>query len=332
MRRCPVCYNDVLGPIAYPGCRQHHKDVPPPASIKVMAPTADQPLEFTSSCVIPTTWMELPLRRVIPHNHDTSIFEFGLPEGAKTLSLPTCACLLLLAPGCEHGGGDAVRPYTPISPPTLEGAFQLIIKRYKEWGSKIFPQSYCPPGAVSNYLFELPVGSCASFKHISFNVKLPYKQPDGSLGFAGVKTITMVAVGVGIAPMIQALHEMLDGNPDDQTQKKHSRFRTIYHIGSRYDKVVRHRDDCPKDCGRPCKRPRQDPPGWDELPSDRREQGWVTEASIAKYAFPPASDTKVFVCGLPGVYTKLCGPRGTPLEEATALHNLGYSNEMVVKF
>lgn len=94
------------------------------------------------------------------------------------------------------------------------------------------------------------------------NVKLPYRQPSGELGFrtpAGlrVRTLTMIAVGVGIAPMIQALHALLDGNPADETrcvllygnrsvrdillhdmlagweERYPERFRVVHHIGSR---------------------------------------------------------------------------------------------------
>ena len=59
-------------------------------------------------------WTPLPLTRITPYNHDTSLFECGLPPGAERLDLPVCGCLLLLAPDREHGGGDAVRPYTPV--------------------------------------------------------------------------------------------------------------------------------------------------------------------------------------------------------------------------
>jgi cytochrome-b5 reductase len=63
------------------------------------------------------------------------------------------------------------------------------------------------------------------------------------------------------------------------------------------------------------------------------ELGWVSEEKISRHAFPPAVDTRVFVCGLPGVYLKLCGPRTTrALSPHSALHELGYSDDMVVKF
>ena len=115
-------------------------------------------------------------------NHDTGIFHFKVPGGGKTLQLPTCACILLKAPGREHGGGDAVRAYTPISTDDNEdGSFRLLIKRYDEWGERpgqwtgrAPSESYHPPGAVSNYMHGLGPGDVALFKHIPFNIKIPY--------------------------------------------------------------------------------------------------------------------------------------------------------------
>jgi len=179
---------------------------PPPQQ-----PQQPQPeqLEYASTCVLPTTWQRCRLLRVLPYNHDTSVFEFEVPGGSGSLQLPTCACLLLKAPGCEHawnGGGDAVRPYTPISPEGMQGKFQLLIKRYREWGTPpdarfqqgyAIRNSYRPAGAVSNHLFELVPGEgFAEFCHKKPNVKIQYP-------FKGVKRVTMVAVGVGIAPMVQ---------------------------------------------------------------------------------------------------------------------------------
>ncbi len=49
-------------------------------------------------------------------------------------------------------------------------------------------------------------------------------------------------------------------------------------------------------------------------------------------ASPPAQDTRVVVCGLPGVYDKLCGERNVrDVSPYSALGELGYTAEMVVK-
>jgi len=66
---------------------------------------------------------------------------------------------------------------------------------------------------------------------------------------------------------------------------------------------------------------------------DFAEVGWINEEKIRNHAFPPSVDTKVFVCGLPGVYDKLCGPRLSPQVAAgSALFSIGYSDDMVIKF
>lgn len=42
--------------------------------------------------------------------------------------------MLIKAPGQEHDGTHAVRPYTTASDPLETGKFQIMVKRYKEWG------------------------------------------------------------------------------------------------------------------------------------------------------------------------------------------------------
>jgi cytochrome-b5 reductase len=58
----------------------------------------------------------------------------------------------------------------------------------------------------------------------------------------------------------------------------------------------------------------------------------VNEDKIRRLAFPPSEDTVVVVCGLPGVYEQLCGPRTTAeISARSALANLGYTENMVIK-
>jgi NAD(P)H-flavin reductase len=86
---------------------------------------------------------------------------------------------------------------SPPYPQDKQGGFELLIKRYAEWGDKRFEHSYRPVGAVSTYVHGLEVGDLVQFKHVAANLKISYP-------FLGVNTITMVAVGVGLCPMIQA--------------------------------------------------------------------------------------------------------------------------------
>ena len=130
--------------------------------------------DYESSCTIPNAWVELELLEIRPYNDDTSIFRFQLPDSQQYLRLPLGSFLLVKAPDCEHGGGDAIRPYTSISIDG-NGYFEIICKRYNEWGIKeealksqahfLFiktDHSYRPAGAVSNYIHNLKVGNACN--------------------------------------------------------------------------------------------------------------------------------------------------------------------------
>ena len=63
-----------------------------------------------------------------------------------------------------------------------------------------------------------------------------------------------------------------------------------------------------------------------------RKTALSNEAKVRKYAYEPADDTLVFVCGPPTMYKALCGPREeSRLREGSVLERLGYTDEMVVK-
>jgi hypothetical protein len=67
--------------------------------------------------------------------------------------------------------------------------------------------------------------------------------------------------------------------------------------------------------------------GWDG------ELGWVDQPKIEKFCHKPSEDMKIFVCGLPGLYAAMCGPREEKeVAEGTVLAKLGYTRDMVVKF
>lgn len=273
-----------------------------------------QPLEYASSCWLPTTWTSLPLISKTEYNYDSTLYTFGLPEGVS-LNLPACGCILLLAPSAEKDGSDAIRPYTPISPNEVTGSFQLIVKRYVG-------------GAVSQYLHALEVGAEVSFKHIIFNVKRQYP-------FEPARSISLLCAGTGIAPIYQALLRLMNtpgderkvtllyGNksPDDILLKDEldafarqhpDRLKVVHVVGETADAAA--------------------PAGWASTDTYTAETGWIDETKIRKYCFPPSYDTAVFVCGLPIMYDLWCGPRTeAEVAEGTLLYRLGYTMEMVAK-
>ena len=275
---------------------------------------APPPLSYASSCFLPTAWTSLPLISKQEYNHDSTLYDFGLPNG-KSLSLPACSCILLLAPGAEKDGLDAVRPYTPISANEVTGSFRLIVKRYEG-------------GAVSQYLHALDVGAEVQFKHIGFNIKRQYP-------FRPAKTVSLLCAGTGIAPIYQALLKLMNtpgddrkvtllyGNksPDDILLKQEldgfarqhpDRLRVVHVVGETPDAAA--------------------PAGWVSTDTFTAETGWIDEAKIRRYCFPPSADTAIFVCGLPIMYDLWCGPRAdVDVAEGSVLQKLGYTRDMVAK-
>lgn len=67
--------------------------------------------------------------------------------------------------------------------------FELLVKRYDG-------------GVVSQHLHGLQIGSRVAFKHVHSNLRAQYP-------FAGKGSVTMLAAGSGITPIIQALHKIL---------------------------------------------------------------------------------------------------------------------------
>ena len=280
-------------------------------------------LEYASTCFIPTTWLALPLIERKEYNHDSTVYSFGLPEG-QSLNLPICACILMKAPGRgrKDGGGkddfdgsDAIRPYTPMSDNSMLGKFELLVKRYDG-------------GAVSQYLYGLETGAMVEFKHIKFNIKAQYP-------FEGKKSISLVCAGTGITPCFQALWKLLGTPGDDRKVVLLYGNKTVQDILMKDEldawaaahpgrlkivHVVGNQPDEPA------------PPGWVSTPTYTAETGWIDQAKMEKYCFPPAEDTMLLVCGLPAMYTILCGPRTEKeVKEGSVLQKLGYTAEMVAK-
>ncbi len=327
-------------------------------------------------CCIGPKWTNLKLLSVEPYNHDTSIFEFELPDPASYLRLPVTSHMLVRVPTYNtNEAKDEIeyhaRPYTAVDEKYL-GRFKIMVKLYKEWGvpeSKLKQQhriflysktdhSYKPPGKVSSHIHSLKVGEYLAFKYNNLclgKISYPFQE--------NITSITMIAVGAGVAPMIRILRALLDGESSygssttddvpckhvkkvrllygartvaDILQRKqldmwhdsHDRFEVCYCIGSRWSNVHFAAKTDKKE-GPPL------PAGWDDVKSDRKELGWVDGDKVARRGASCANDDghRVFICGLPGVYLALVGPRSDPkVEEGTQLYRLGYRDHQVVKF
>ena len=134
---------------------------------------ASAPVEYVSTCYFGSKWVSCTLESVLKYNSDTSIFRFRLPNLDDRLNLPIGGVLLARAIGCDHDGSDAIRPYASITDNNCFGYFEVLCKRYDEWGQKETPTSlffgatnhaYKPPGAMSEYIHSLVPGQTLEFK------------------------------------------------------------------------------------------------------------------------------------------------------------------------
>ena len=214
------------------------------------------------------------------------------------------------ATGAGKDGKDVIKPYNPISSNLVTGSFDLLVKVY-------------PNGQASSWAGRLDVGDAVSFKQVKGNVKA-FRYP-----FKGISRITMLAGGTGVAPMIQALHPLLEtpgettkvrliyGNKSpseimlkselDRLAAAHSdRFEVIYVVGESED------DDRAVENE-----------GWSG------EVGWIDAEKVSRLAFPPAEGTAIWVCGVDDMYVALAGSRLKPLAPDSVLAKLGYSEDMV---
>jgi len=154
------------------------------------------------------------------------------------------------------------------------------------------------------------------------------EQSTHALAF-GKATITMVAGGTGIAPMYQALLPLLNTPGDD------SKVRLLY--GNRHENDILLKKELDELAAAHADRFEIRyviGESADDISAASRgwqgALGWVDEKKLEKFAFPPASDTVVWVCGVDDMYKSLAGGRLTKgLKAGSALQNLGYTEDMV---
>jgi cytochrome-b5 reductase len=256
-------------------------------------------------CVFNSEWRSAPLLSKSAINHDTMVFAFGLPAG-KSLCLSTCACIVAKAPDgqcVDAEGKDVARPYTPISTNAMTGKFLLMVKVYSD-------------GKLSAHFGNLEIGQTMDFKHTDICVKNQYPfNPK----------VGMLVGGTGLAPMLQALHAIL-GTPGDQTEAR------MLYCSKRVEDIHFHKD-------------------LDEwarhfhgkfsleyiLSAEPEDSAWtgargrLTRDQIAQMMPSPDEDCQIWICGPPGMYDYLCGPRADP-SLSGLLAEMGYRAEQVFKF
>ncbi|KAH7046851.1 hypothetical protein BKA57DRAFT_464459 [Linnemannia elongata] len=261
------------------------------------------PKEPIASALDPNAFVDFKLKSVHPLTPNTSRFTFELKEG-QTLGMEVTSCVVTKF--VKEDGKPVIRPYTPTSDVDQTGSFDFVIKHYEG-------------GPMSTHIHGLKPGDTLSVKGpIS---KHPFKTNQ-------FETVSLIAGGSGITPMIQIISGLLKdkadktkihlifGNvtPEDIILKDEldayakaypDRFKVTYVI----DKAVE---------------------GW------KGPTGYVNAELIKKHIPDVATgNTKVFVCGPPLMMKSVCGVKGpnfTQGEVDGALKELGLDSDHVFKF
>lgn len=199
-----------------------------------------------------------------------------------------------------------IRPYTPISDPEEKGTLELLVKKYQN-------------GPMSEHLHDMKVGETLSIKGPI--PKYPWEANKHN-------HITCVAGGTGITPMYQLIRAIFK-NPEDKT-KVSLVFGNITEedilLKEEFDKIEKENPDRFK--------------AFYTLDNPSKEwahgKGFITK-DLLKEVIPDAKseNIKVFICGPPGLYKAVSGPKVSPTDQGDLsgiLKDLGYTKEQVYKF
>ncbi|KAI0169680.1 cytochrome B5 [Hypoxylon sp. FL1284] len=244
-----------------------------PPHIKLPKPVQPELLQ-QSGWLHPTTYQALPLAKKELVAPNTYRFVFELPDPDAVLGLPIGQHVAIAA---EVDGKTVSRSYTPVSNNADRGVLELIIKCY--------PQGQLTGG----YLAGLRVGD-----------EVRFRGPKGAMRYrrgACGRRIGMLAGGSGITPMYQLIRAVCEDDRDT------TRVSLVYANRAEPDILLRRELDAFA---------RRYPDNLDvyyvldEPPSGAAPAwaggvGFVTKQIIADRFPAPGPDSKVMVCGPPGM-------------------------------
>ncbi|KAI7278394.1 NADH-cytochrome b5 reductase [Hortaea werneckii] len=236
-------------------------------------------------------------------SHNTKKLRFKLSAEDAVAGLPVASALITKYKGPEMEK-PVIRPYTPVSDEDQPGYLDFVVKRY-------------PNGPMSEHIHNMAVGQSLDMKGPI--PKYPYEANKHD-------HVAMIAGGTGITPMYQVARAIFK-NPNDKTKvtlvygnvseedillkkelqdlenKYPQRFRAFYLL------------DNP-------------PEGW------QQGKGFITK-DVLKTVLPKEGNLKLFVCGPPGMYKAISGPKNSPADQGELsgyLAELGYNKDQVYKF
>lgn len=216
----------------------------------------------------PRIYRQFPLIRKDKLSHDSYRFVFQLPNATDSIGLPTGQHVSIRA---KINGETVMRSYTPTSNNTDLGRLELVIKAY-------------PNGKLTSYLTNLALGA-----------QVEFAGPKGAMKYSRglCKHIGMVAGGSGITPMYQVIRAICE-DPSDSTT-----VSLLFANRTEGDILLRRELD-----GFAEKYPQKfkvhyildnPPEKW------AYTKGYVTKELIAERLPAAASETKIMLCGPPGM-------------------------------
>ncbi|KAL2797181.1 NADH-cytochrome b5 reductase 2 [Aspergillus keveii] len=272
------------------------------AATAVAEAPKDRPKVFTGG---DQGWVDLKLSNIeiLSHNTKRLRFEFADKEAVSGLHV---ASALLTKYSPPDGEKPVIRPYTPTSDEDQPGYLELVVKRY-------------PNGPMSEHIHNMNVDQ-----------RLHFKGPLPKYPWEANKHnhITLIAGGTGITPMYQLAREIFK-NPEDKTKV------TLVFGNVREEDILLKREFEDLENTYP-QRFRafyvldNPPEGW------AGGKGYINKELLKTVLPEPKEENiKIFVCGPPGMYKAISGPKVSPKDQGELtgiLSELGYSKDQVYKF
>lgn len=217
----------------------------------------------------PVTYSPLPLKQKNLIAPNVYRLTFSLPTTSTVLGLPIGQHVAIKA---EVDGESVSRSYTPVSNNADRGVLELVVKVY-------------PDGKLTNgYLAKLESGD-----------EVQFRGPKGAMRYyPGLcKQIGMVAGGTGITPMFQVIRAICEDDRDT------TEISLIY--ANRTEQDILLRDELDNFA-------RRFPKNFkvyyllDQPPADWKfGSGYVTQELMTEKLPAPSLETKVLLCGPPGM-------------------------------
>ncbi|KAF5630048.1 NADH cytb-reductase [Fusarium sp. NRRL 52700] len=230
---------------------------------------AEQDTLLQRGLLDPVTYSSLPLKRKALVAPNVYRLTFSLPTASTILGLPIGQHVTIKA---DVDGESVARSYTPVSNNSDLGVLELVIKVY-------------PDGKLtSGYLAKLEVGD-----------EVLFRGPKGAMKYRPnlCKKIGMIAGGTGITPMFQVIRAICEHDRDT------TEISLIYANRTEEDILLREELD---------RFARKYPKNFkvyymlDHPPANWKfGSGYVTRELMREKLPSPTIDSKVFLCGPPGM-------------------------------